>query len=438
MKKPWQIQWHIAADGTVIQQRSKGDQPHQQLYGRYTTNRRLELSDLYAVDERLRRDNVLFHWLTTVLLYAGYLAIAAFVVGIALGYWPGAPPGLSFTLWVVSVPVLIVAGLSTGFIPGLMVRRGTRIYLDAGFESSNPITLGAHEARAMIEAPGAVSGVRSAPNVPDGSAVHGDGDQVIDAAALLRAYDDQLRTDAEVTSALAVSRHGPLVLATYGGGRGFVTYRSLPADADGVRRLVTVAAEHFAGDPAISEVEWKSRGHDRAPGLHEALVEHGFVPGEPEAIMIGEAAGLVVDVSLPDGVTLRRVTSDADVRAMSAMQSHVFGNDASDRIADELIQRLERSDGLELWVAEARGLVVSAGRLDPVAGTEFAGIWGGATLPEWRGRGIYRALTSVRARSALARGKQFIHSDSTEFSRPILERSGLIAVSTTTPYLWRP
>lgn len=92
---------------------------------------------------------------------------------------------------------------------------------------------------------------------------------------------------------------------------------------------------------------------------------------------------------------------------------------------------------MQLWVAEADGQIVSAGRLEPVAGTEFAGIWGGATRPEWRGQGIYRALTAARARSALALGKRLMHSDSTEFSRPILERAGLVKVSATTPYMWR-
>jgi N-acetylglutamate synthase-like GNAT family acetyltransferase len=91
---------------------------------------------------------------------------------------------------------------------------------------------------------------------------------------------------------------------------------------------------------------------------------------------------------------------------------------------------------MELWVAEADGEIVSAGRLEPVPATEFAGIWGGATRPEWCGRGIYRALTAARARSALVLGKRLIHSDSTENSRPILERAGLVKVSTTTPYLW--
>jgi len=30
-----------------------------------------------------------------------------------------------------------------------------------------------------------------------------------------------------------------------------------------------------------------------------------------------------------------------------------------------------------------------------------------------------------------------IHSDSTQYSRPILERSGLVQLSTTTPYRWQ-
>jgi ribosomal protein S18 acetylase RimI-like enzyme len=72
-----------------------------------------------------------------------------------------------------------------------------------------------------------------------------------------------------------------------------------------------------------------------------------------------------------------------------------------------------------------------------VTNSDFAGLWGGAVLKQWRRRGIYRALTAARARAAMAAGKTLVHSDSTEYSRPILERSGLVKVSTTTPYLWQ-
>jgi len=253
-----------------------------------------------------------------------------------------------------------------------------------------------------------------------------------DATSYLQAYDEQLRTDAETPSAIAVTRHGPLRLVTFAGGRGFVTYRDLGgADAEAVRALVAAAVEHFDADAEITRVEWKTRGHDRAPGLHDALVASGF---EPESIMIGPLTALAGLGEAPEGVTVRRVTTEADVRAMSAMVDEAFGEAVDARMADALLSRLARGDGMELWVAEVDGRMVCGGRLEPVPGTDFVGIWGGATLEAYRHRGIYRALTAARARSALAQGKTLVHSDSTDDSRPILERSGLVAVSTTTPY----
>lgn len=259
-----------------------------------------------------------------------------------------------------------------------------------------------------------------------------------DAPSLLAAYDAQLRTDAETAGALGTASLGPLRLATFAGGSGFVTYRDLgDADAEGVGRLVEDALDRFRSDPAVTSVEWKTRGHDRAPGLPEALLRQGYVAQEPESIMVGRAELLAVDVTLPTGVTLRRVRTEDEVRATSAMQDEAVGVPRSEERAQDLLRRLELDDTVELWAAEVDGRVVSAGRLEPVAGSDFAGLWGGATLPAWRGRGLYRALTAVRARSALRLGRSLLHSDSTEFSRPILERSGLVRVSTTTPYLWR-
>src|SRR4051794_3279691 len=122
----------------------------------------------------------------------------------------------------------------------------------------------------------------------------------------LAAYDEQLRTDAETPGAVAVTTLGPLRLVTFAGGRGFITYQDLDgAGADAIAGLVAAALEHYRADPQITQVEWKTRGHDHAPGLHECLLEHGFVAEESESIMIGEAERLAVDVPLADGVTLR-------------------------------------------------------------------------------------------------------------------------------------
>ena len=261
---------------------------------------------------------------------------------------------------------------------------------------------------------------------------------VTDVGAFLLAYDQQLRTDAETPSAIAVARLGSLRLARLSRAQGFVSYPHPYGDeAEQLAQLVGQVLDHFREGPEVTEVEWKTRGHDRAPGLHESLLDNAFGPQEPESIMIGRAQLLCADVALPLGVTLRQVSDEDDVWAMVAMQDKVFKRAMTDETARGLLRRLAAGDGMELWVAEAEDQIVAAGRLDPVPGTDFAGIWGGATLEAWRGRGIYRALTAARARSALAVGKTLIHSDSTGYSRPILERSGFVKVSTTTPYIWR-
>ncbi|MFN8195474.1 MAG: GNAT family N-acetyltransferase [Nocardioidaceae bacterium] len=262
-----------------------------------------------------------------------------------------------------------------------------------------------------------------------------------DPAALLAAYDDQLREANELRTARHVQRHGPLWWGVFRGSFGFCTYRDLAgAEGAALDALIEATVAHFRDESEVPSFEWKTRGHDAPADLGERLVAHGLVAEDRETVMIGEAQLLAVDLPLPDGITLRRAGDGGDlvddVERATAMQDDVFGQ-PSGMSNDDLVEALSAEPRLvELWLAEAGGRVVSAGRIDVVPGTDFAGIWGGATLAEWRGRGIYRALTAARARAALALGVRYINSDSTDMSRPILERSGLLAVTTTTPYVW--
>lgn len=236
--------------------------------------------------------------------------------------------------------------------------------------------------------------------------------------------------------AASTARHGPLWFAVFSGGYGFVTYADLAgADTARIEDYVDAAVDYFTARQEVTAIEWKTRAHDVAPRLHETLISRGFVPEEPESIMIGSAALLARDVTLPDEVEIRQARTDEEIFAMERMQGEVFGDPTWRARAEAGVASMAAGADVELWIAVVDGHVVSAGRLEPVADTDFAGLWGGATLPQWRGRGIYRAVTARRARSALDRGKKYLNSDSTEYSRPILERSGLVKVSATTPYV---
>jgi len=254
---------------------------------------------------------------------------------------------------------------------------------------------------------------------------------------LLAAYDLQLRGEAELAGAEGVQRIGPVSVGVFPGGVGFAGYVDLAGLGERrIRSLVQEVRTHFGALPGVRSAEWKTRGHDVAPGLEEALRDAGFVPEEAESVMLGEAAALAVAVPVPEGVVLREIRDETDIVKMERMQAAVFGRGDGVERAQRTIARVAAGDDVVLWIAEAEGRVISGGRLEPVAGTEFAGIWGGATVPEWRGRGVYRALTAKRAQAARHRGLRYLHSDSTEFSRPILERSGMRKVTTTTPYVW--
>lgn len=259
-----------------------------------------------------------------------------------------------------------------------------------------------------------------------------------EAHRLLTEYDAQLREAAELTGATTVTRDGPLWRGTYGD-RGFVTCRDLGhLTGPALDELITRTITYYATQPAIASFEWKTRGHDLPADLPDRLTQHGLHAEEPETVMLGEASLLAAPVPLPQGVSLRRIDFQPDpmpdlIRAAAA-QERAFGVPFSPA---HLARRLQaKRDLMEIWVAEAEGEIICTGRLELIPGTAFAGIWGGGTVPEWRGQGIYRALVAQRARSALARGARYLHSDSTEFSRPILQRSGLLPITTTTPYIW--
>src|SRR5581483_11048846 len=91
---------------------------------------------------------------------------------------------------------------------------------------------------------------------------------------------------------------------------------------------------------------------------------------------------------------------------------------------------------ISVVAAEAGETVVCAAWIRFEHGTDFATLWGGATLPEWRGRGVYRSTVAWRANLAAERGFRYLEVDASDDSRPILERLGFVPVTTTTPYIW--
>jgi hypothetical protein len=259
----------------------------------------------------------------------------------------------------------------------------------------------------------------------------------LDPATLLAAYDSEVRFN-EARNVPPTERFeidDPLYRVV-GGYRGFVSGPvDLGVDGADLDELIGRQCAYFAEHGQA--FEWKVRAHDRPADLVEHLLAAGFVPEPSETVLIGLAEELAEQAPrLPEGVVVRQVESPLDARRVAAMESEVWGEDRS-WLGDDLAERIA-AGMTDVFVAEAGEKVVSAGWVHYLAGTEFAGLFGGSTLAAWRGKGIYRALVARRAFQVIPRGVRYLQVDASDESRPILERLGLVAVTTTTPYVFTP
>ncbi len=213
------------------------------------------------------------------------------------------------------------------------------------------------------------------------------------------------------------------------------------SDLDEAGADAAIAAQVAYFSSLGREFEWKLYAHDRPADLADRLLAAGFVPEPEETLMVAPLPGpgaLPPAPVLPEGVRLLPVTDEAGVRLMRAVHDEAFGPGRGSS-GEQLLDRLAGDpDAVPAVVAMAGDVPVSAARMELHPGTGFASLWGGGTVPGWRGRGIYRALVAHRARIAAERGYRYLQVDASGESRPILLRLGFVPLTTTTPYVRGP
>jgi GNAT superfamily N-acetyltransferase len=262
---------------------------------------------------------------------------------------------------------------------------------------------------------------------------------VPDAAQLLLAYDTQLRArvPSRLPSGVRVERDGPLVRLSGLDDRGFVGYRDL-GGLEGAALDELIARQVGVFGARGEAFEWKLHDHDRPADLPQRLRAAGLSPEDVETVVIAPVADVAGRPVLPEGVSLREVVDRSDLDRIASLEDAIWQADHSWIAQSLAAERAADPDALRIVVVEAGSEIVCAGWVRFEEGTQFATLWGGATLPSWRRLGIYRATVAFRASLAAERGFRFVSVDASAASRPILERLGFVPVTTTTPYVWSP
>jgi GNAT superfamily N-acetyltransferase len=256
----------------------------------------------------------------------------------------------------------------------------------------------------------------------------------MDRDAVLAAFNEQMRQRPEVGApGRRVERDGPVVRSVPDAAAGWagVTWSDLDeASADAV-----IAAQVARFAEVGRRWEWKLYSYDQPADLPDRLRAAGFAPEPEEALLVAAIADLDLDVPAPAGLELRPVTGREDVEALVAVHDKVFGDDHA-AIGEHIMAGLSREPapvaGVVAWAGDTP---VCAARVEFHDGTGFASLWGGGTLPEWRGRGVFRAVVAYRAALAAARGFTYLQVDASPDSRPILRRLGFAELAMTTPFV---
>lgn len=205
----------------------------------------------------------------------------------------------------------------------------------------------------------------------------------------------------------------------------------------------TVQRVRLAGDdvaPAVGEIrallrdrgrggaEWELGASCTPPDLIERLAALGIVPDEDEPIAIGMVIEAGTDVPVPTDAVARRIESVDELIVARRIQHESFGGGA-DEVAPGQAEVDFASEGVvgSTFLAFLDGVPVAAA----YASYTPLGIllFGGATLPEARGRGAYRALVAARLEEAVLRGTPVLVTHAGRMSRPILERLGFTPVA---------
>jgi hypothetical protein len=178
------------------------------------------------------------------------------------------------------------------------------------------------------------------------------------------------------------------------------------------------------------EITWEVGPSSTPPDLAARLLALGMIPAPADP----ELAGMVLTQAPAEagaGVRVERVRTLEGFRAQKLIYHRGFGQGAAAPSDAEIAEDFERRRGRE----EHRASYLAFDGDVPVATADAIFVdgavvlTGGATLPEARGRGVYRALVQRRWEEAIARGTPVLVVQAGRMSRSILERLGFVEVA---------
>ncbi|MBK7896666.1 MAG: hypothetical protein WAS33_19625 [Candidatus Promineifilaceae bacterium] len=252
---------------------------------------------------------------------------------------------------------------------------------------------------------------------------------------ILALYDEQERKNSEHPSYRREVADGVVRSISKNPSRlSFIIYSQLTAET--ADAAIQAQLDYFAASGSLG-FEWKTYAHDTPADLGQRLTAHGLEGEEEEALLVMDLHNCPQVFLQPVTADVRRATNRAQFEQIAQLQAQVWGGDYG-----WLVTQLEENLALQpdfwsIYIAYVNNEPACAAWTSFPKGSQFAGLWGGSTLDQYRKMGLYTAVVAIRAQEALQRGYRFLMVDASDMSRPILQKRGFQFMTHTTPYTWK-
>jgi len=252
---------------------------------------------------------------------------------------------------------------------------------------------------------------------------------------MIALYDQDQRKDVEYPKMRReitpnVVRH----IDTSDFGKGIISYSQLlnEANADDTIREQVSYFEIIGQD-----FEWKLYDYDQPSDLKERLGAYGFIVEEAEAIMVLDLEDAPETFWQPVRHNIQRIISPEKLVDVQSVEQQVWNEDSSwvlHFLGDALRHYPEQ---MSVYVAYIDEQPASAAWIYFPKHSQFASLWGGATVSRFRKQGLFTALLAARAQEAKARQVRYLTVDAMPMSRPILEKLGFEMMAYSYPCHWK-
>lgn len=181
--------------------------------------------------------------------------------------------------------------------------------------------------------------------------------------------------------------------------------------------------------------EWKVYAHDQPADLKDRLVAKGFSLEEPEAVMLMELKKTPASLLKPPSVEVKTIEHRDQLGDVVAILEKVWGG-SFEWVYGRLGDHLEIPGYVKVYVAYSAGQAACTGWIIFNPNSQIASLWGGSTIPELRGQGLYSAVLAMRVQEAHRRNYRYLTMDASPMSQPILEHHGFEVLTYATGCKW--